>query len=265
MAAIGWTIGEEAREELKQVGVTEIYGTLFYTVICQKWVEMDSWRGFPEDSGYSLHLTKADRGEFVAEYWSCMSDGTAPESYDCPDPNSKSFECKIDKDVYDLLNESANGISAHGTFFPDTGVFMAHEHSIVYGGGSAKEIANYEEYYKRKGQYEEWEGMLFKIGDLVKIKDRSSDVRGTIAEFLDNGRAVVYIGLSPGKRDEVFSLDNLTSSDAEKRRERADRREELLKKMNREKTRAEVERVLSKGVASEALSEEEKEDMLRAI
>jgi hypothetical protein len=57
------------------------------TVVVQKWEEKErGWGSRPD--GYSVHLSEADRVQYIKDYWDGMPDrvnGMAPDEYSCPD------------------------------------------------------------------------------------------------------------------------------------------------------------------------------------
>ena len=84
-----------------------------HTVICQKWLESERGWGTRPD-GYSLHLTEADRKQFIDAYWADMPD-TAPDEYSRPDGTP--YECTVSEEIFARISagKDKHGIRSFGT------------------------------------------------------------------------------------------------------------------------------------------------------
>lgn len=82
-----------------------------HTVIVQKWEESERGWGTRPD-GYSLHLTDADRVEFINEYWKGMP-SEIPDEYSRP--SGTPYTATVTDEVYNEVKESENGIHESGT------------------------------------------------------------------------------------------------------------------------------------------------------
>ena len=76
------------------------------SVIKQKWEETEKGWGVRPD-GYSLHLNKEDRDQYIKDYWEPMPEST-PDEYSRPSGDGTIVD--IDEDQYKELLTSKNGI-----------------------------------------------------------------------------------------------------------------------------------------------------------
>ncbi len=79
-------------------------------VILQKWEESERGWGETPD-GFSLHLTDADRVQYIKDYWAPLPDDI-PEEYSrpCEEP----YEAEVDAETYLAISVSSNGIREYG-------------------------------------------------------------------------------------------------------------------------------------------------------
>jgi len=77
-----------------------------YSVVRRTWDESERGWGVRPD-GHSLHLTEADCESYIEDYWAKMPD-SAPDEYSRP--NGVSTIALVDKDTYDKIVASKNGI-----------------------------------------------------------------------------------------------------------------------------------------------------------
>ena len=78
-----------------------------FQVVAQKWVESERGWGVRPD-GYTLHITSADRDQYIRQYWNQMPDAT-PEIYSRPD--GEPFIISVSETMYNEVAASRNGIS----------------------------------------------------------------------------------------------------------------------------------------------------------
>lgn len=80
-----------------------------FTVIKQEWWESeDGWGQRPD--GYSIHLNKKDRDEYIKDYWDRMPD-KVPHEYSRPSGDPTNFE--VDEATFNTLKNRKNGIRYH--------------------------------------------------------------------------------------------------------------------------------------------------------
>lgn len=80
------------------------------TVVCQKWEESERGWGTRPD-GYSLHLTDADRKQFIQDYSDELPD-EAPDEYSRPDGTA--YLVDVDEKTYKNVKKSKNGLREFG-------------------------------------------------------------------------------------------------------------------------------------------------------
>jgi hypothetical protein len=82
------------------------------TIVVQEWEERE--RGWsPSWDGYSLHLSSADRNQFVKDYWKSMPDkvmGRAPEIYSTPVGDPYLYDIEFDEELIQKIRETDNGL-----------------------------------------------------------------------------------------------------------------------------------------------------------
>lgn len=93
-----------------------VHGKIYYLVFCQKWEESERGWGTRPD-GYSLHCTIQDVGNYIREYWNSMPDEVLDE-YSRPDGNP--YPCFLDRETYEKVKRSKNGIRFYKTAPPPT-------------------------------------------------------------------------------------------------------------------------------------------------
>lgn len=79
------------------------------TIVIQDWLESERGWGTSWD-GYSLHLTSADRDQFVKNYWDSMPDGPAPSVYSRPDGEPYLYDVEFDEELIQKIRETDNGL-----------------------------------------------------------------------------------------------------------------------------------------------------------
>lgn len=89
-------------------------------VVCQTWCESERGWGQRPD-GYSLHLTNADRVQFIKEYSDSLPPrgphGEVPSIYSFAEMNH--YITDVDEATYKKLKKSKNGLRFYETKAPE--------------------------------------------------------------------------------------------------------------------------------------------------
>lgn len=79
-------------------------------VVVQKWEESEcGWGQRP--NGFSIHLTDADREDFIRDYWDRMPD-KVPDEYSRP--AGTPYMATVDTKTFTKVKKSKNGIRGYG-------------------------------------------------------------------------------------------------------------------------------------------------------
>lgn len=75
-------------------------------VVCQEWIESERGWGTRPD-GYSIHLTEADRVDYMKEYWDAQP-AAVPDEYSRPTGNPTIID--VSPSFYRKLQKTKNGM-----------------------------------------------------------------------------------------------------------------------------------------------------------
>lgn len=79
-----------------------------FKVICQTWKDPTGCEDI-----YTLHLTDADRKQFIDEYPEKMIEGADPD--DMPFTDGTPYWCEVEEKIYKEIKKSKNGVEYTGS------------------------------------------------------------------------------------------------------------------------------------------------------
>jgi hypothetical protein len=85
-----------------------------HRVVVQKWEESEKGWGTRPD-GYSLHLSEKDRADYVREYWAEQKAKSPQVPDDYSREDGTPYEAEVDKETFEEVKASKNGIRDFGT------------------------------------------------------------------------------------------------------------------------------------------------------
>lgn len=77
-------------------------------IVVQEWEESERGWGTSWD-GYSLHLSTADREDFIREYWDSLPDAV-PNVYSRPYGDPVLFDIEFDRELIQRIENTENGL-----------------------------------------------------------------------------------------------------------------------------------------------------------